>query len=246
MSYDKLLMKTIAESNYNHKEIVEKLNEYNIHVDKSYLSKLVNGKLPAPREEISRAIAKICNVDERLLVIEGYLDKAPEEIRDLMYSLKKYTELSALAMIKKSMSKQEIDLIEEKIKQEPISDFLISILDYTGQDMLNIDNGNLLISSNKEDFTFKLEEPISFLIKNDDMFPLIPKNAKITLDISNECKSGDIVALKYNDEIIVRYCFINNGIYSFNAINKNAMVIENNYKNVKILGKVKNVITEIQ
>lgn len=249
MPYNKVLRDVIDNSNYKNKQIIEELEKENIHIDKSYLSKLLNGKLSAPREEISRAIAKICNADERLLILEAYLDKAPQEIKDIFYFLKKSITVSITPIfsnITDVLDTNTLKLLDEQIKQEPLSDFLISLLDFKENDTMDFLNGNLSVSSNVDNFTFQMEEPISFLVNNDDMEPVIHKNSKITLEIPDEYKNGDIVAVKYNNEILVRYYFNNNNIVSFNAIKKDSILIDSTKKDTVILGKVKKVITEIQ
>lgn len=249
MPYNELLKKVIKDSNYKNKDIIEELKKENINMDKSYLSKLLNGKLPVPREEISRAIARICNVDERLLVIEGYLEKAPHEITDIFYYIRKvtaYSSLSAISNIKDILDKNSLELLEEQLHQESLSTFLIELLDFKENDKMDLINGFLSVSSDKENFAFQLEEPVSFFIDNKDMSPIIPKNSKITLELLDNYKNGDIIAVKYDNEILVRYYFMNNGIISFNAINKDAKSIDINKKDTKILGKVKRIITDIQ
>lgn len=247
MPYQKLLMKTIAESNHTNKDIVEQLNEKGLHIDKSYLSKLVNGKLPAPREEVSRAIAQICNIDERKLVIEGYFDKAPKEIKNILCNLQKMTTLPVLPMIENKIDTETFKIIEEQLLQEPICDFLIELLDSSENTIIDIINNKISLSyDNMPNFTMKIEEPVYLSISNNDMYPIIPKDSKITIELSDKYQNGDIVALKYDNQTIARYYFMNNDIVSFNAIKKDAKPIDYKDKNVTILGKVKKVITEIQ
>lgn len=78
------------------------------------------------------------------------------------------------------------------------------------------------------------------------MFPIIPKNARVTVKIQNQYQNGDIIALNYKNEIIARYYFENSGIILFNPINKNATTLNSNDKDLKILGKISKVIYEVQ
>ena len=86
-----MLRNVVANTNYTQEEICKRCTELGIKISKSYINKLLNNKQQAPTEEISRIIANVCNCDERLLVIEGYLDKAPKEIREVFISLKNTT-----------------------------------------------------------------------------------------------------------------------------------------------------------
>ena len=103
--YSKLLTRIIAESGFTSKQIVEKCNEMGNGIDTTRLSKLQNGKLPAPSPKVSRDIAKICNADERLLVIEGYLEKAPKEIIDIFMSIKFTTTMATLKVFTNKINK---------------------------------------------------------------------------------------------------------------------------------------------
>ena len=85
MPYTKLLNNIIADSNLSYKFIAEKCTEMGTTIDPSYISKLLSGKCNVPSEKISRALANVCGYDERLLVLEGYLDIAPKEIKDIQH-----------------------------------------------------------------------------------------------------------------------------------------------------------------
>ena len=247
MPYSKALKKIVEQSNFSHKNIIENLEKKGVHIDKSYLSKLINGKLSAPKEEISRAIAQVCGADERILVVEGYYDKAPKEIKDLLVYLKNAVYISSLSLFTNTpIDKNTLSLIKEKAEQESIGEFIVSLLDYNNNDNFEIFNGSLEINSQKDNFKFELKEPISISITNDDMFPIIPKNSSVIIDILEKYTNGSIVALNYENNIIARYYFENNGIVCFTGIDKNSKVLYSSDKNLKLLGKITKVITSLE
>lgn len=242
--YSKLLTKIIAESGYTAKQIVEKCNEIGNGIDTTRLSKLQNGKLPAPSERVSRDIAKICNTDERLLVIEGYLEKAPKEIIDVFNTMKFMTTMAAMKIFENKINKNTLLQIKEELNKEPIAEFLVSLLDY--EKNIEISNNMIEFNPQQENLTINFTEPLSIKIKDNAMYPKIPEGAKITLLIEDKYKNGDILAIKIKDEdIIVRYAFINNNDITLIPLNSQYKTITCNLKDIVILGKAIKIINDI-
>lgn len=84
MKYHELLSKYIKESKLSLGEIVLRANKQNLRITKSYISKLKNGHKPPASEEVTRALAEVIGGDPEALVIAGYVDKAPPEIKQLL------------------------------------------------------------------------------------------------------------------------------------------------------------------
>ena len=247
MPYSNVLKKTIEDSNLSYKDIKDKLEQKGIHIDKSYLSKLVNGKLPPPRDEISKAISQICNVDERFLVLEAYYDKSPQEIKDILYYLQKMVTMSAIPELAKkaNIDAKQLDLICEKLNQEGIGIFLAETLDLIKDDNYQILEGNLSVNSKKDNIKFQLKEPIFFPITNNDMYPVVPDGCQVNINIQEKYQNGDIVALKYNNTIIARYYFEIEQNITYTPINKTAKTFDNSNKDIKLLGKITKVIYDV-
>ncbi len=247
MPYSNVLKKTIENSNLSYKDIKDKLEQKGISIDKSYLSKLVNGKLPPPREEISRAISQICNVDERFLVLEAYYDKSPQEIKDILSYLQKIITMTEIKIITENanIDTKQLDLICEKENQKGIGIFLSGILDLVKDDNYQVLDGKLSINSKKDNIKFQLEEPIFFPITNNDMYPVVPDGCQVNINIQEKYQNGDIVALKYNNTIIARYYFELDKKITYTAINKAAITFDNSNEDVKLLGKITKVIYDV-
>lgn len=242
--YSRLLAKIIAESGYTSKEIVEKCNELGNGIDTTRLSKLQSGKLPAPSEKVSRDIARVCNADERKLVIEGYLEKAPKEIIDTFIILKTNTILAGLQIFENIVTQEQFNLIKNELENEPLADYIVELLD-SKDDIVDISSDGFDINSN--DFKFRIEEPIALPINDNAMFPIIPKNSKISLKLQNEYANGDILALKVKQQenTLVRYVLFNDNNIILTPLNKEFEQLIYKIDDVQILGKVAKVITEI-
>lgn len=81
MNYTDLLNRIIEKSGLKNIEIIDRLNDYNIKITKSYLSVLRNDKEKKASDELSRAIAEICGAPKSILVIQAQLDRASDELK---------------------------------------------------------------------------------------------------------------------------------------------------------------------
>lgn len=246
--YSKLLTKIIAESGLTAKEVVEKCNALGNGIDTTRLSKLQNGKLPAPSEKVSRDIAKVCNTDDRELVIEGYLEKAPEEITQALMSIKYMSTVSALNVFDNAFDKKILEYLQEELEKEPLAQFIISLIDNKATD-INIDNKSIEFSVDRDNFNMILNNPSSLKVKDNSMYPTIPLNAEITIKMQDKYNDGDILAIKINnkEDFIVRYVLFKNDTILLTSLNpKEFETLEYKRKEITILGKVIKVITDIQ
>ena len=242
MSYSKLLKKLAVESGYTSTEIIEKCKENGVNIDKSYYSKILNGKLPAPSEDYSRIFAKVLGVDERLLVLEGYLDKAPKEVVECLNKIKELMINTSLKVYENEFDNLDLENIVNELST---SNFIVEILDAD----INTKTNNLMKISNKNenDINIKLSEIVSLPVTDNSMFPLIPEKSKITLKIEQNYQNGDVLAIKTKDfdKAIVRYVLFDNKNVILTSLNKEYETLTYNLKDIEILGKVNQVITNI-
>ena len=248
MAYDKLLEKIINKTNYSNVEIANKCKELGVNVDRTYINKLLNNKSRPPKEEISRAIAKVCGEDERLLVLEGYLEKAPNEIVDALKQIKYWTSLAALNVFTNNFSEYNNFLEQLKIEldNEPLSDFIISIIDKKATD-INFSDIGFKFSEKDENYNITLTAPVEIKVNDNSMFPIVPENAYINLTIKNKYNNGDIIALKFKgqEELLIRYIFFNENNIILTALDQNYTPITCKQEDILIMGKVTKVITKI-
>ncbi|MDD2218138.1 MAG: helix-turn-helix transcriptional regulator [Eubacteriales bacterium] len=85
MNYAAMLDAMIIKSELSLRQITKRCADLDLSITPSYISQLKNGKLPPPSPEVSLALAKACNSKEASkLVFQGYLEKAPEVIKEYM------------------------------------------------------------------------------------------------------------------------------------------------------------------
>lgn len=246
--YSKLLAKIIAESGLTIKEIAQKCNEIGNGIDVTRLSKLQNGRLDAPSEKVSRDIAKVCNANDRELVLEGYLEKAPKEVIEAFLSIRYMTTISALSVLENTFDNNVLTYIQEELEKEPLAQFIISLIDKKATDVI-LDNEKIEFNVEKDKFNMILNNPSSLKVKDNSMYPIIPKDAEISLKIQNKYDNGDILAIKVNnkEDFIVRYVlFKNDSIVLTSLNNKDFEKLEYRKNEVTILGKIIKVTTDIQ
>jgi SOS-response transcriptional repressor LexA len=81
--YEELLNEYIKNSGLTLTDIGEELKKRGFSTDKSYLSKLRNGKIPPAGEDLNRALAEITGQDAEDLIVSAFLDKAPQKLKDI-------------------------------------------------------------------------------------------------------------------------------------------------------------------
>jgi len=81
MKYNDLLREYILNSGLSLGEIARKMNEKGVKVDRSYLSKLKNGKVGYPAsEEVNKAFAEVTGGDPEKLIFAAFVEKSPHSI----------------------------------------------------------------------------------------------------------------------------------------------------------------------
>lgn len=249
MPYSILLNKIVAESKYTVKEIIEKCEEQGVHIDKTYFSKIQNGKVGAPKEEISRTIAKVCKVDERKLVLESYLDKAPNEVKDFLIAVKNVFVSSSLQMLNSAYDEKIVNKLQEYFANQPLSDYIVDYLDNISS-FENINQSMFNTEIKQNDVTIRLSEPIGIEILDNAMIPLIPNKSKVCLKLQETYNNGDIIAVKEKsnnkNDLIIRYALFNENTVLLTALNKEYKQLVYNKEDIVIMGKVIKVITDIE
>lgn len=82
VNYSELLSNYIQESGLSLREISERVEaEHGVSIDKSYISKLKNGNVNPPSDDVSMALARVTGGNAENLVLAGYYEKAPDEVK---------------------------------------------------------------------------------------------------------------------------------------------------------------------
>ena len=246
MSYCKMLNKIIANTNLTQKEIRERCKrDYNINISSGYLSRLMNNKISSPSDEISRAIAKVCNADERLLVIEGYIDKAPKEIIEFFKKLNKLSIYEVSGVLENVINKNEVEMMKEEAEKETISNGIINILDMQDT-LLKINNEKMSVDIG-DNIIFNVNNLEGIVITDNAMKPLIDINDKVIVLVKKRYDNGDIVLIrkKGSDKILIRQIYNYGSEYIFTALNKEYKQFTIKNSDIEILGKVSKLIKNL-
>ena len=203
MVYAKMLDEMIRKSGLSLRQITKRCRDLNYEITPSYISQLKNGKLPPPSEEISKALASVCEDKNPMkLVFQGYLEKAPEVIKNyiLMSAAVNKQLLKSFPQDEENISKlaEYIDELE-----------VISALDLSSKliESMNGSDVNTFISELKSmsGAVYKEEKEKSenayFFLRDSSMEPLIPMNAhvKITPTKKEFLKNRDVIAFYPRD-----------------------------------------------
>lgn len=85
MTYSQMLDSVITESKLSLRQLALRCENLGLQITPSYISQLKNNKLPPPNPEVSITIAKACSSKlQAALVFLGYMEKAPDIIKDYM------------------------------------------------------------------------------------------------------------------------------------------------------------------
>lgn len=87
MTYSEMLDSIITDSKLSLRQLALKCENLGLSITPSYISQLKNSKLPPPNPEVSITIAKACGSRlQAALVFLGYMEKAPDIIKDYMHT----------------------------------------------------------------------------------------------------------------------------------------------------------------
>lgn len=139
VGYAELLASYIENSGLSIGEIARRMDEEKgVKADRSYISMLKNGKTKNPAsEEINRAIAEVTGGDPDKLILAGYIEKAPQEVKDYIKNyadhIDSYTRMVSVFMAESEIDsdewKDEVDKIHATLSKIPIEhrfDFVIN------------------------------------------------------------------------------------------------------------------------
>jgi len=188
MSYSSILKKLVSESKLTYTEIIEECKKHGTSIDKSYLSKLVNGKISPPSNDVSHAFEKVFNVQTDTLIIEAYFDKAPRQVKSFIKRTRDDIFYSTITdgFFYEEENEELIEEYKAEFDKQPIINYLP-----TAYNVGNDDNYNYsFYNNNKIDY--------EIYVNDEGMEPLIPKGTSVTIEGSDSYENGDIVVVKYN------------------------------------------------
>ena len=124
MNYAEMLNNMIEKSKLSLRQITKRCADLGLVITPSYVSQLKNGKLPPPTPEVSMVLAAACESKEQSrLIFQGYLEKAPEVIKEYMLASSQLNKI----MLESLCKSQENPVSEEAIAYLREMDILTSI-----------------------------------------------------------------------------------------------------------------------
>lgn len=240
--YSKLLQKIVAEANITQDELSNKCKELGCPISRGRINEILNGKAIPPSENVSRAIAKICNADERKLVLQAYLEKAPHELIDFFNRYQELLFELSVSRLENIIKEDTKKILLEEYKNQTILDIIIEVLDMKNN--ITTDNDYFKVTNEKNDLVINFETP--YIIMNDNsMESKIPKNSKLRYIIKDSYKNGDILLVEYNNIKYVRLAIFlgrNIFLYAFNPEYKGLYLKNEEYK---IIAKINSIEIKI-
>lgn len=236
----------ISESELSLRQISKLCTQFDISITPSYISQLKNGKLPPPSPEVSLALAKVCNSkNQSQLVFQGYMEKAPEVIKEYMLAS---SQLNRIML--ESLCKTE----EHAISQESL-DYLrdmdiLSTLEMSSRYISpdnNLNSSDLIreitLNSGGVSKVQAQGDMINFFLGDTSMSPTIPVHSYIyALPTKLELlKERDVIALYPNNRkqaTLRRIFFSNDKILLIPEDKTFQIYIINSFEEIEYLGKV--------
>jgi hypothetical protein len=259
MPYSELLSKLISDKNLSVKEVSKRCFDYGQKVTASYISIIKNpSNNKIPSNEFSRALAKACEAEySECLVLEAYIDKAPEEMQGFFNSIKKTVIDSAIMIYKNSFSDEDLNNIRLNMNKMYMS---LIIIEYAKMIKNNRDlsiesvfNTSAVVSNNILNVLLELKQPQSIVVDDNSMYPILPEGSKVIIEhkLIDEYHDGDILAVSdmKNHNILIRKCLFTDtsrNIITLFALNQGYEVLSFKLNEIEVIGKINQVITEIR
>lgn len=248
MAYAKLLNQLIEESGMTAKEVAQKCTEQGQKITASYISILRNETSNrVPSDELSRVLAKVLGQKEEKLVIEAYIDNAPEIIKKAFKSINKIIGVTGIQALGHNLSESQKEEFLNLCQQQPYSDVIYTLAENDGA--LEMQNNMITrhddIDGQQINTTMQIN--LDYEVKDNAMSPIIKQGDKVKVKPFKEYNSGDIVAFRNKSDKEARYRKL---LYKDKKIllipfNPEFDIEEYKQGEVTIIGKVTQVCTDL-
>ncbi len=236
----------ISESELSLRQISKLCTQFDISITPSYISQLKNGKLPPPSPEVSLALAKVCNSkNQSQLVFQGYMEKAPEVIKEYMLASSQLNRIMLESLCKteeNAISKESLDYLRD---MDILSTLEMSSRYISPDNQLNSSDliREITLSSGGVSKVQAQGDMINFFLGDTSMSPTIPIHSYIyALPTKLELlKERDVIALYPNNrkQATLRKIFFSNDKILLIPEDKTFQIyIVNSFEEIEYLGKV--------
>jgi repressor LexA len=246
MSYAEMLDAIISESELSLRQISKMCAQFDISITPSYISQLKNGKLPPPSPEVSLALAKVCNSkNQSQLVFQGYMEKAPDVIREYMLASSQLNRIMLESLYKAEnaeMSKESVEYLKNLdvlSTLEMSSRYIASDSPMKPSELIR----EITLSSGGVSRVQAQGDMINFFLGDTSMSPAIPIHSYMyILPTRLELlKERDIIAIYPNSrkQPTLRQIFYSNGKILLIPENKTYPIfIIDSFEDIEYIGKV--------
>lgn len=256
MAYTALLNMIIEDSKLTVKEIAERCKQYGVDVTPAYISTLRNDKNNrAPSDKVSRAIAKACEYKyEEALVVEAYLDSAPDVIRKFFGVMQKSVVPAMVGMFENKFTTQQIKELETVFAEMPMAQFVSEFANQEIKFKKDLGSFNIkAISKDDVKITQEIKQVIGISVCDDGMKPQICKGNLVQIEFKNieDYKTGDIVCYAKNESkknVLVRKIVVGDNKKQITMLPMNSDYAPEivNTKDIILMGKVVRVTADVK
>lgn len=252
MAYAKLLNTLIEKSGLSTREIAKRCEEEGQAITPSYISilrKEGNGRVPS--EELSRILARVLGTDEDSLVLEAYLENAPEPLLKVLRGM--YTSVMEMALqaMKVDITAEQRELIMQQLNDVPLS----SWIQKTVQGMANIDysavlNGQMVQDKLEDGTPLQMQMLVNmeFPVTDSAMAPVLPQGSCVKLELKPSYENGEIVAVKMEGSDQLHFRKLRDtpsGSRMLIAYHEGCDIMEYDAATMSIVGRVTSVCTAL-
>jgi len=214
----------------------------------SMLRKESNERVPST--DVSRALEVVLDVPKDTLILEAYLDDAPETLLKALNALREVAFEFILRAMDETIPIGELErnLIYKQLEEMALSRFILG-LDY--EQMRDGFKQNILTSSEQIDDTqlnISMSANVDFPISDVSMQPLLPEGSKAKLRFQEDYHSGEVVAVMLPDEkaMLFRKLYdTKDGKRMLMPLNPAFDVMEYDPASMLIFGRVEAVVTQL-
>jgi hypothetical protein len=187
MNYTRRLNSLIETSKLTQKEIAEGCEKLGENVTSSYINILKNNEGRIPSDNVSRAIAKTCGAQfEEILVVQAYLDKAPETIIKFFINYMNLLKNALLESLKINPNMEELNGISEEVIKEIFTEDNLAEFICSSQSM-NIDMKSVIGTASDFIQQTRYKDNITeFRVSEDGKYLLVPLKENSTVRVIDE------------------------------------------------------------
>jgi transcriptional regulator with XRE-family HTH domain len=195
------LLKNASERGISANNVCKRCTEQGISdVTPTYLSQIRNRKKEPPSDKVSKALAMALDVHEDLLIIQAYIDKSPQEFKQLISELRRISDLTTQEFFSRfpAIGMDNVIAFHEEMSD---AEYLLHFFEQQRKSLEFINKG--VHPNNVMQLEIEIPQIPNFDVIDEAMAPLIPKGSKVTISTQpiESIKNDDIVLCLINAEL---------------------------------------------